>query len=172
MQTPQEIVRTQFPDSEQVRADQKQAERDRQWNLKNHYNLYCIEFDRTVTTPRQQEKNRLGSAEGEARQDLERASKRLLDFVNSQEAAFTRAAALDFTGVFKDGAAGLETGNAIRAAVVEAFQKEYSRLQGRHADAVAEHEQAMATRDAWDRSHPVVTPLLFNLSTDWAAMHA
>ena len=155
MQTPKEIVRTQFPDSEQVRADQKQAEHDRQWNITREYNRYCLEFDRKFMTPRQQRQNELGSEEGTARQELARASRSVENFLNSQKSTLERAA-----------------GNALRAQAVEAYQKQYPRLTVVYEDAKTAHAQAMKKRDDWLRQNRPMFPPLFSLSIDWKNMHA
>jgi hypothetical protein len=172
MQTPKEIVRTQFPDSEQVRADQKQAEHDRQWNITREYNRYCLEFDRKFMTPRQQRQNELGSEEGTARQELARASRSVENFLNSQKSTLERAAGNDYSDLIEEGKTDFAAGNALRAQAVEAYQKQYPRLTVVYEDAKTAHAQAMKKRDDWLRQNRPMFPPLFSLSIDWKNMHA
>ena len=171
MQTPQEIVRTLYPDDDQRRADQRQAAVDHVWNNQREHQRYVGEYQRKFTDVHSAKKAELIIAEGTARGELHWANKGLENFLTSQQSALNRAAGQDYTDLFIEGKTGFTAGDALRAQVAEAFQKQYPRLQSVYEDCKAELKRAELERDSWLAQNPIPWPPRFDKKINWVGAH-
>jgi len=171
MQTPAEIVRTQFPDDDQRRADKQQAAADFVWNNQREYWRYVEEYKTKFTAPHYENKSALVIAENNARSELHWASQALKNFLTSQKTALYRAAETDCEDLFDRGLTDFQAGNALRAQVAEAFLKQYPRLQSVYEDCKAELKRAELERDSWQGQNPIPWPPRFDPKMNWVGAH-